>query len=220
MQDAIADAPEDDRRDPPIDRDPPVDHGDPPIDHGDPPIDRDPELEAAVDALVSDTVACAMDGPAPDPAHGPAPDPAPPPSPESLRRLHDQAVEAARLAVAAVDDAHAQELRAMGARLRDEQAQLYARVMGPCLGAAVQQASAAGHRVATVLRFEGSERWSEFCILYMLKGPVKADQRAEMRAMGVSPLLPRLRRELQAAGFGVHHAWQRATNENTLAVTW
>lgn len=141
------------------------------------------------------------------------------PEPHDLAALHAEAVAATQAAVRSADDARARELRDMGDRLRAEQEQLRRAVMGT-LPAAVRRAAADGQRAAVVLRFGGADKLVEFCYLYMLRGPRDAADRAEMRAMGVRPLLPRLRAELQAAGFGVHHAWQRSTNDNTLAVTW
>lgn len=170
-------------------------------------------VDQIVSQVVSQVVSAALDSP---PPHQPA---TPLPTAEDLKLLHDRAVHAVKTAVAGAEQDEARELAAMGQRLRAEQDRLYARIMGD-LPAAVTQAAAAGQRVATVMRFGGSDRLEEFCFLYMLKGPVKAEQRAEMRAMGASPLLPRLRRELGAAGFGVFHTWQRATNENTLSVSW
>lgn len=161
----------------------------------------DPALVAAVDALVADAVSDAL---------APVVD---------LRSLHDEAVRAAAHAVARAEQSEREELLAMGRRFAQEQEELYNQIMA-ALPDAVRAAAGQGRRVATVLRFGGSDRLREFCYLYMLKGPHRAEQRAEMQAMGVEPLLPRLRRELRAAGFGAHHAWQRATNDNTLSVTW
>ena len=136
-----------------------------------------------------------------------------------LGGLFREAVQATQGAVEAAERGRLDELRATGERLRAEQARLYDLIMA-ALPAAVRDAAAGGHRVAVVLSFSGADKLDEFCYLYMLKGPHKAEHRAEMREMGARPLLDRLRRELRAAGFGVHHAWQRATNDNTLAVTW
>lgn len=146
-------------------------------------------------------------------------DPPPPRDPSWLRDLHDHAVQACQRAVARADEDQAKQLADIGQRLRAEQDALYRHIMDG-LDDAVRAAADAGHRHVTVLAFSGADRFSEFCYLYMIKGPLKPDQRQEMKAMGVTPLLPRLRRELRAAGFDVHHAWQRATNENTLTVTW
>lgn len=136
-----------------------------------------------------------------------------------LGDLYQEAVRTTEEAIHRYECTHEEELRAMGARLRDEQDRLYGLIIGS-LPAAVREAAALGRRVATVLAFEGCDKLDEFCYLYMLKGPYKHDQREEMALMGVKPLLPRLRRELARAGFRVFHAWQRATNENTLSVSW
>lgn len=138
---------------------------------------------------------------------------------DDLKQLHAQAVSMAGNAVAAADEAHQQELRDLGARLRAEQETMYTQIM-TSIPAAVQGAAAAGQRTATLMRFSGSDRLGEFCYLYMLKGPHRPDLRNEMRAMGAKPLLYRLRAELQAAGFAVHHSWQRATNDNSLSLSW
>lgn len=182
----------------------------------------------------------AMTGSAPDrivpPNAAPSPDPAAetyvtvelgdaapaataPAAAVDLAALYAQAVALTTETVARAEDTKAQELAATGARLRAEQDSLYAHIMGS-IEPAVKEAAGRGQRHATVLRFSGADTFGEFCYLYMIKGPYKHDQRDEMRAMGVRPLLGRLRKELHAHGFGVHHAWQRATNENTLAVTW
>lgn len=146
---------------------------------------------------------------------------APPPALEAvdLRRLHAEAVACCAAAVARAEAGETDRLADMGRRLAAEQDELYDLVMGR-LPVAVREAADKGHRVATVMRFDGADKLREFCYLYMLKGPHRADLRKEMRDMGVRPLLHRLRSELQRAGFGVYHAWQRATNENVLSVTW
>lgn len=136
-----------------------------------------------------------------------------------LKHLHAEATAATWDSVRQAEQAHEAELRAMGERLSAEQERLYAVVM-QALPGAVREAAASGRRTAVVLQFSGADKLDEFCYLYMLKGPHNPEHRAEMRQMGAKPLLQRLRAALQPAGFGVHHAWQRATNDNTLAVTW
>lgn len=150
-----------------------------------------------------------------------SPDPPAMPEPGAvdLRRLHAEAVACCHAAVAHAEAAELSHLEEMGRRLGEEQDDMYRLVMAAVPGA-VKEAAARGQRVATLLRFDGADKLREFCYLYMLKGPHKQELRQEMRAMGVRPLLHRLRVEFQRAGFGVHHAWQRATNENTLSVTW
>lgn len=166
-------------------------------------------LDPEVEALVAEVVAQGLDDPTPPPDRGPA----------WLKDLHDQALQTCMGAVARVDEEAARQLNDMGERLRAEQQALHDRIMTDLEGA-VRRAAEAGQRHATVLSFSGADRFDEFCYLYMLKGPLKPELHAEMKAMGVAPLLPRLRRELRAAGFDVHHAWQRATNENSITVTW
>lgn len=136
-----------------------------------------------------------------------------------LSQLYQEAVATTWGAVRQAELSREQELRETGDRLRAEQGRLYQIVMQAIPGA-VREAAAKGQRTAVILRFSGSDRLDEFCYLYMLKGPHNHEHRDEMRAMGARPLLQRLRHELHQAGFGVVHTWQRATNDNTLAVTW
>ena len=140
-------------------------------------------------------------------------------SPVDLDALHAEAVAATAAAVATAVDAQAAEARATGERLTLEQQRLLAMLL-ESLPDAVREAASRGQRAATLLRFEGTAKLDEFCYLYMLKGPHTADQRAEMRAMGARPLLPRLRGLLRPSGFDVLHSWQRATNDNAITVTW
>lgn len=144
---------------------------------------------------------------------------APPQTATDLATLYAEALSATKEAVTRAEATHAQELEDMGHRLRAEQESLYQAILAN-MEAAVKEAACRGQRHATVLQFEGSARFGEFCYLYMLKGPYKPDLRAEMKAMGAAPLMHRLRAALHPVGFGVHHAWQRATNDNTVVVTW
>jgi len=136
-----------------------------------------------------------------------------------LGQLYAEAVATTWSTVRQAEVARDEELRDLGQKLRAEQDKLYGIVMAALPGA-VREAAAKGQRTAVLLRFSGADKLEEFCYLYMLKGPHNPEHRAEMRAMGAKPLLHRLRSELQRAGFGVHHAWQRATNDNTLSVSW
>lgn len=136
-----------------------------------------------------------------------------------LVALHREAVQMTCESVRNAEEAAAAERAAMGARLRAEQARLRELIMSGVAGA-VREAAAGGHRVATILRFDGSVKLDEFCYLYMLKGPYKSELRQEMQAMGVRPLLPFLKNEMRRAGFKLWHTWQRATNENTLTLSW
>lgn len=138
---------------------------------------------------------------------------------QALRQLHAEAVRACKEAVRRAEDARDEEIRAMGERLRAEQDRFLKLLMSR-LPEAVRQAAGEGKRTATLLQFSGSDKLDEFCYLYMLKGPVNPESRAEMKAMGVKPLMHGLRAGLGRAGFGVHHAWQRATNDNLLSVSW
>lgn len=143
----------------------------------------------------------------------------PPPAEVDLKDLYAEAVAATFGAVREAEQARLEELAAAGQRLRAEQDRLFDVIMSALPGV-VREAAAHGQRTAVVLRFGGADKLDEFCFLYMLKGPHNPEQRQEMRAMGARPLLQRLRTALHPAGFGVHHAWQRATNDNSLAVTW
>lgn len=134
-----------------------------------------------------------------------------------MQALHAEVTAATAAAVAAVDDERRRELQATGERLRAEQDRLFAMLVDDVPRAA-REAAAAGRRTAVVLAFDGVDKLGEFCYLYMIKGPVRREEREEMRAMRAAPLLPRLRRALKP--FEVHHAWQRATNQNVLSVTW
>ena len=158
-----------------------------------------------------------------DSVHSPEPirDPTQDPSRDldALADLHAEAVRATWNAVRSADADKLAETEELGRALRAEQERFYQEIIAAA-PAAVKEASAKGHRVAVLCRFDGADKFGEFCYLYMLKGPYKPEHRAEMRAMGAKPLLPRFRNVFQAAGFGVHHAWQRATNENTFSITW
>lgn len=136
-----------------------------------------------------------------------------------LRSLYKDAVATCEKAVRKVEEEETKRLRETGDRLRAEQNKVFEGIM-TALAPAVHEAAAKGQRMATVLRFEGSDKFDEFCYLYMIKGPIKPELRQELKDMGVRPLLYRLRDVLHPAGFGVHHAWQRATNENTVSVSW
>lgn len=136
-----------------------------------------------------------------------------------LAALYVHAVAACAEAADRAQTARTQELADMGVRLRAEQERVYAQIMAALPGA-VKAAAAQGLRAATVLEFAGADKLDEFCYLYMIKGPYAPEHRQEMKAMGVKPLLYRLRDELRAAGFWLTHAWQRATNQNTLEVSW
>lgn len=139
--------------------------------------------------------------------------------PADLKALYAEAVQITRAAVAAAEDVEKQERDKLGRLLREEQDALYDALMRVA-PIAVRDAAFKGRRTATLLTFDGPDKLHDFCYLYMIKGPYLREQRDEMRAMGASPLLPRLRAEFRAAGFDVHHSWQRATNTNTLTVTW
>ena len=150
----------------------------------------------------------------------PEPEPEPEvPDSDALRALARRALELTNAAVTRVEEDRVAALAATGARMRAEQDILFKQVMCS-LPAAVCDAASAGRRTAHLRHFAGGDLLAEFSVLYMLKGPHNKDDRAEMRAMGVKPLMGRLRNMLTSAGFGLHLSWQRATNQNLLSVTW
>lgn len=152
--------------------------------------------------------------------HDLQPPPPPPPSfPPDFRALYADAVRITESAVRQAEEDEEARLRDAGARLRAEQDRLHALVVS-AIPEAVTFAASQGRRVATVLTFDGGDKFGEFCYLYMLKGPYKHEHRQEMRAMGASPLMGRIRDALSGTGFRLHHSWQRATNENILSVSW
>lgn len=140
-------------------------------------------------------------------------------APVDLAALYERALKLSTEAVERVEEAKQEELRSMAERLRAEQRR-YHDMIKAALPGAVTAAASAGSRVAVLHSFVGADKLEDFCYLYMLKGPVRQDEKAEMRAMGAEPLMWTLKRELNPAGFYVHHTWQRATNENKLCVMW
>lgn len=144
----------------------------------------------------------------------------PQPECQIMTTAHALFVEAQALSASAVQQQEEDEAEArkqMGVRLRAEQDRMLELILTN-VPDAVREAAVKGRRIATVLDFSGADKLGEFSFLYMLKGPHKHEQRQEMRAMGAKPLIYRVRDALRP--FAVHHAWQRATNENTLSVSW
>lgn len=138
---------------------------------------------------------------------------------QELVQLRAEAVTASAVATSAVEVAAQTEAEAVVCRLRAEQDRLYSLIMNH-IPVAVRGAANLGARSAVVLHFEGQDKLDEFCYLYMLKGPTTTEGRATLRRLGIVPVLARLRETLNPAGFRVWHTWQRATNDNTLAVSW
>lgn len=138
-------------------------------------------------------------------------------APDAIHALFVEAQGLCATAVRQQEEEEAEVCRQMGVRLRAEQDRMLELILAN-VPAAVREAASKGHRVATLLAFAGADKLDEFSYLYMLKGPHKHEQRQEMRAMGARPLIYRVRDALRP--FAVHHAWQRATNENTLSVSW
>ncbi len=136
-----------------------------------------------------------------------------------LVELFSKARELTELTVAAAERDDRAAAEAMGNRLREEQAKLLGTLLAR-VPTVILEAAAKGQRVATLLEFSGGDLFEEFCYLYMIKGPHAFEARAEMKRAGVTPLLDVLRRALEPAGFKVWHAWQRATNQNLVTVSW
>lgn len=150
---------------------------------------------------------------------GEDPPPSLPPIPVDFRLLHAHAVQATQDAVQTAIQDEIDQLRELGNRLKTEQDRLFDTIVRG-IPTAVMEAASQGKRTAILLKFDGADKFAEFCYLYMLKGPHKYEHRQEMRAMGVKPLMTKLRDLLCTSGFSVHHSWQRATNENVLCVSW
>lgn len=176
----------------------------------------DDQIETLIDTLIE---TCPPSGVPGLPACPPVTDVPRPPVPVDFLALHAEAVQTTQTAVQNAIQDEIDQLRDLGARLKVEQGRLFDAIVEG-IPAAVRDAASQGRRTAVLLRFDGADKFHEFCYLYMIKGPHKFDQRQEMRALGVKPLLSRLRGMLYTSGFAVHHAWQRATNENILSVSW
>lgn len=136
-----------------------------------------------------------------------------------MAALFSKARELTELSVAAADRDERAAAEAMAKRLRAESDKLLDSLIGR-VPTVILEAAAKGKRVATLLEFSGGDTFEEFCYLYMIKGPHTHEGRAEMKRAGVTPLMDVLRRVLHPAGFNVWHAWQRATNQNTITVSW
>lgn len=136
-----------------------------------------------------------------------------------LADLFAKARELTELSVAAAVRDERAAAEAMAKRLRAESNKLLDALLAK-VPTAILDAAASGKRVATLLEFSGGDVFEEFCYLYMVKGPHTLEGRAEMKRAGVTPIMDVLRRTLHPAGFTVWHAWQRATNHNTITVSW
>ncbi len=138
---------------------------------------------------------------------------------EDLLQLRREVVAISAAATSAAELAAQTEIDDVVRRLRAEQDRLYSLIMDH-LPVALRGAAHTGARSAVVLHFAGQDKLDEFCYLYMLKGPTTSEGKATLRRLGIVPVLARLREALNPAGFRVWHTWERATNENTLAVSW
>lgn len=176
--------------------------------------------------------------PAADPADpAPAPAPAEPAAQQtadvtSVQALFAEARELTTQVARRDADLEAQRLRSLARGVRAAQDRLMADIVRT-MAVVVPQAAAHGQRSADVLQFQGADKYvcgadddggdgggdeESYCYLYLVRGPRERVHREELRAMGVHPLLPRIRREL--APFVVRHVWNPATNGNTVSVSW
>lgn len=138
-------------------------------------------------------------------------------SPCDIEGLHREAVFVASRARSDEDARAKAALDLMGARIREEQDLLFDSVMND-LPHKVREAASRGQRSVSVLDFGGSDKFGSFCYVYLLRGARGGLVQREMEAMGVKPLLPRLRREVHP--FRVRHVWTRATNDNSVLLFW
>lgn len=149
----------------------------------------------------------------------------PAPSTEELKALRAAALAtSAAAAAAAAGGAQAgweAEWAGRGARIAAEQDALFEGVWAGAEGA-VMEAARQGRSNCVLLEFDGAAKaeGAEFCTLYLLKGPAAPVGREEMRAMGVAPLLRRFDAALQGSGMAARLEWDKATNRNTLRLSW
>lgn len=136
-----------------------------------------------------------------------------------LARLREEAVAISAVATSEAEVVAQSEIDAVVCRLRAEQDRLFSLIMDH-VPLAVRAAAHMGTRSAVVFNFSGQDKLDEFCYLYMLKGPTTSEGKATLRRLGIVPVLARLRETLNPAGFRVWHTWQRATNDNSIAVSW
>lgn len=126
------------------------------------------------------------------------------------KRLSSEAVVAA---ICKAED----ELRQAAADSAAAQESLLAQ-LDQGLAEGVRAAAQLGARRATVLAFHGADAHEGFCYLHLLKGPRDPERQQQLGQHGFEPLLRRLRR--QWAPFKVTHAWDQATNLNSVSVEW
>ena len=134
-----------------------------------------------------------------------------------IRTLHNEAVGMTSTARSSELARLEMERMEMGGRIREEQERLFGRIMS-VVSHAVRDAAARGQHSASVLDFGGSDKFGEFCFLYLVRGAPTGVDKREMDAMGVKPLMHRLKRCLRP--FVVRHVWTRATNDNTVILYW
>ena len=84
--------------------------------------------------------------------------------------------------------------------------------------AEVISAAAAGLKYATIFEFKGSDLHEDFNILFMLFGGVEQDRRDHLEQFGFSGCYEKLMKRV--APFYIKHAWDRATNNNTITLFW
>jgi hypothetical protein len=114
---------------------------------------------------------------------------------------------------AEAEDARQAELE----RMLLEQNRLMGIVMNN-LPVAVRHAAEEGARSATLLNYDGADKFGEFCYLYLIRGPPAHADREKLQAGGIVPLLHRLSGLVRP--FTIRHVWNRATNANALVAYW
>jgi hypothetical protein len=82
----------------------------------------------------------------------------------------------------------------------------------------VMTAAKTGARTATLLEFQGADVYCGYCYLHLILGARPGPQVRQLARHGFQPLIYRLRQEFRP--FNVMHRWDRATNKNTIEVSW
>ena len=144
--------------------------------------------------------------------------------------LYYEAKRETAVALAAGALAREDRRRAWGKRALSAQSGLSARLK-ESIPELVRAAAAGGEGSATLLSFKGTDTFASssadvdddeaaFCYLFLLKGPHSAnpEQCEDFAAVGGTPLLPYLRREVHP--FALRHVWDRSTNDNALVIEW
>lgn len=140
--------------------------------------------------------------------------------PVDFKELHSMACRVSSAADRASRVQEEAEAARLAVCMAEESERLWAALV-QSVPEAVMSAARQGLRTASIVQFEGSAKYGTFCYLYLIKGPHNdAAAWQDMQRAGCVPLLTRLRDLLRPAGFRVWHAWDRATNDNTVCVAW